>query len=200
MSLLYPFQCLSLSAFLDPITVRNTYALLDPGNSIHDSVDQVNPYVQLASVINPITAQRDFVNLRLGGNTSALSDPRYALLPANESQHSPIPPGEKTKELEEKVLSRLPYIVLGVAVLLALVTGCCIWQCCCRGKGKCCRRKTRQLPSNDPRVFAAGTGDVSYVPLESRSINDNHSTYSLQEDYGKSGHGFGGHGQHDYKP
>ena len=181
----------------DSIIVRNTYTLLNGGNSIGDSVDQVDPYVQLASIIDPIAAKQDFINIRLGGNTSALSDPIYALLPANESQHSPIPPGEKTKELEEKVLSRLPYILLGAVILLALITGCCIWQCCCRGKNRrCCRRKAKNLPSNDPRVFVPGTGNISYVPLENRSMKDDSSAYSVpayQGEYGKGGKGFTEH-------
>ncbi|KAF8798904.1 acid protease [Phlegmacium glaucopus] len=183
--------------------LRNAYILLDAGNAVDDSVDQVSPYVQLASVIDPIAAQKDFVNIRLGGNASALSDPRFALLPTNESQHSPIPPGETTKHLEEKVLSRLPYIVLGAVILLALITGCCIWQCCCRGRGKCCRccgRRARNLPSNNPKVFAAGSGDTSYVPLENRSINEDYSKHPLpayhQGNYGNGGQGFIG----QYKP
>ena len=185
---------------IDSILVRNTYTLLNGGNSIDDSVDQVNPYVQLASIIDPIAAKQDFINIRLGGNSSALSDPKYALLPANESQHSPLLPGEKTKELEEEILSRLPYILLGVAILVALITGFCIWRCCCRGKKNrkcccCCGRKGKNLPRNDPRVFAPGTGNVSYVPLESRSMKDDASTYSLpayQDEYGKGGKGVSG--------
>jgi hypothetical protein len=186
---------------IDSIIVRNTYTLLNGGNRIDDSVDQVDPYVQLASIINPITAKQDFINLRLGGNSSALSDPKYALLPANESQHSPVPPGEKTKQLEEEVLSRLPYIVLGAVILLALISGCCIWQCCCRGKKNrkcccCCRRKPKNLPSNDPRVFAPGTGNISYVPLENRSMKDDSSAFSVpayEGEYGKGGKGFTEH-------
>ena len=175
------------------MTVRNTYALLDVGNTVDDSVDQVDPYIQLLSVIDPIAAQQDFVKIRLGGNTSALSDPKYALLPANESQHSPIPPGEKTEELEEKVLSHLPYIVVGALILLALIIGCCVWRCCCRkgrGGGGCCRRKA---PGKGPIKF--GAGDASYVQLENRSMRDNHSAYSLtpyQEHYGNGGKGFAG--------
>jgi len=172
--------------------LRNTYTLLDAGNGIGDSVDQVDPYVQLASIIDPVAAQQDFVNIRLGGNTSALSDPKYALLPANESQHSPIPPGEKTKELEEKVLSHLPYILLGAVIILALITGCCIWRCCCRGNRSCCRRKPKNLPSNDPRLFLPGTGNVSYVPLENRSMKDDSSTHSVPAytGYGQGGKGY----------
>jgi len=177
--------------------LRNTYTLLNGGNSIDDSVDQVNPYVQLASIINPIAAKQDFINIRLGGNASALSDPKYAILPANETQHSPIPPGEKTKQLEEKLLSHLPYILLGVVILLTLIAGCCIWRCCCRGKNrKCCRRRAKNLPSNDPRVFVPGTGNVSYVPLENRSMKDDASAYSVpayQGEYGKGGKGFTEH-------
>lgn len=196
----YPVFCnaQASSTSLGSITVRNTYTLLDAGIAIDNSIDQVDPYVQLASIIDPVAAQKDFVNIRLGGNTSALSDPKFALLPANQSQHSPIPPGEKTKHLEEKILSRLPYIILGALILLALVTGCCIWQCCCKGRGKCGRRKAKDLPSNDPRVFVTGTEDVSYVPLENRSFKENHSTYSLPA-YHQGNYGNGAQGQHDYK-
>lgn len=189
----------------DSTTVRNTYTLLDAGDTVDDSVDRIGPYIQLASIIDPVAAQQDFVNIRLNGNASALSDPAYALLPSNETQHSPIPPGEKTKELEEKVLSRLPYIVLGAAVLLALITACCIWHCCCRrkGRGGCCRRKAKNLASNDPRGFVAGTGDVTYVPLALRP--DNQSVHSLPPYHGKDqfmysgNYGSGGSGYDDYK-
>jgi hypothetical protein len=179
------------------ITVRNTYTLLDGGSSIGDTVDKVDPYLQLASIIDPAAAKQDFINIRLAGNASALSDPKFALLPANETKHSPIPPGEKTKQLEEKVLSRLPYILLGTLVILALITGFTIWRCCCRGKDrKCCRRKPKNLPSNDPRVFVPGTGNVSYVPLKSRSMKDDSSVLSVpayQREYGKGGKGFTEH-------
>ena len=182
---------------LGSIIVRNTYTLLDGGSSIDDSVDQVDPFVQLASITDPTAAKQDFIKLRLGGNASALSDPKYALLPANETQHSPVLSGEKTKELEEKVLSRLPYILLGSVIFLALITGFCIWRCCCRGKDrKCCKRKPKNLPSNDPRVFIPGTGNISYVPLENRSMKDESSAFSVpayQGEYGKGGKGFTEH-------
>jgi len=154
--------------------LRNTYTLLDAGNAVDDSVDQVAPFIQLASIIDPVAARQDFINIRLNGNASALSDPSFVLLPANETQHSPIPPGEKTKELEEKVLSRLPYIILGAAVLLALITACCIWHCCCRrgGRGGCCRRKPKNVP-------IAGTG-ASYLPLGDRHLH--HDNRSIMHD------------------
>jgi hypothetical protein len=195
-SIFCPVDFNAPSSSLDAIIVRNTYTLLNGGRSIDDSVDQVDPYVQLASIIDPIAAKQDFINIRLGGNASALSDSRFALLPANESQHSPIPPGEKTKELEEKVLSRLPYILLGSVILLALIIGFCIWRCCCRGKNrKCCRRNAKQLPGNDPRIFVPGTGDVSYVALTNRSKDDSSSAFSvpayqLEGKYGEGGKGF----------
>ena len=196
-SRLLPYWFNTPGSPLDSIIVRNTYTLLDGGNSIGDSVDQVDPYLQLASITDPTAAKQDFIKIRLGGNASALSDPKYALLPANETQHSPILPGEKTKELEEKVLSRLPYILLGSVIILALISGFCIWRCCCRGKDrKCCRRKPKNLPSNDPRVFIPGTGNVSYVPLESRSMKDDSSAFSVpayQGEYGKGGKGFTEH-------
>jgi len=192
--LFYRFQCFGL---INIIIVRNTYTLLNAGNSIKDAVDQDDAYVQLASIIDPIAAKQDFIKIRLGGNASALLDPKYAILPANQTQHSPIPPGEKTKQLEEKILSRLPYIILGVVVLLALITGFCIWRCCCRGKDrKCCRRKAKELPSDDPRVFIPGTGEVSYVPLGNRSMKDDSSAYSVpayQGEYGKGGKGYAEH-------
>ena len=197
MSHLLPyFDFNALSSSFASITVRNTYTLLNGGSSIDDSVDQVDPYVQLASIIDPIAAKQDFINIRLGGNSSLLSDPKYALLPLNESQHSPIPPGEKTKQLEEKVISRLPYILLGTVVFIALITGFIIWRCCCRGGNRCCRRKAKILPSNDVRAFVPGTGRVSYVPLGDRSMKDDASAYSVpayQGEYGKGGKGFTEH-------
>lgn len=197
MSRLLPYWFHAPVSSLDSIIVRNTYTLLDGGSSISDSVDQVDPYVQLASIIDPTAAKQDFIKIRLGGNASALSDPKYALLPANQSQHSPLLPGEKTKELEERVLSHLPYILLGSVIVIALISGCCIWRFCCRGKDRrCCRRKPKNLPSNDPRVFVPGTGNISYVPLKNRPMKDDSSAFSVpayQEEYGKGGKGFTEH-------
>jgi hypothetical protein len=50
-------------------------------------------------------------------------------------QHSPVSEEEKKKKYQEMILSRWPYIFVGCLVFVCLITGYCIWRCCCR-KGR----------------------------------------------------------------
>lgn len=115
-------------------TVRNTYTLLDYGNFIDEaSSDRDDPFVQLLSVTDVNQAHADFVKVRLNG-VDTTNDPSKALLPASQGQTSPESAAEKKAHLEEKILSRWPYILLGCFVFVALIIGLIVWRCCCRRK------------------------------------------------------------------
>ena len=86
-------------------------------------------------------AHNDFVNVRLNGQDTT-SDPQWDLLPASEGQHSPESAAEKKAQLEEKILSRWPYIFVGAFILFCLIVGLIIWKCCC--KRRCAERKKRK--------------------------------------------------------
>ncbi len=97
-------------------SVRNAYMLLDFGDWIGESTDQAHPYIQLASIVDPVAAQQDFVQVRLGGNNT-ISSSQWALLPTSEMQHSPVSAEEKKKAYQELILSRWPYIFVGLSAL-----------------------------------------------------------------------------------
>jgi hypothetical protein len=116
--------------------VRNAYTLLDFGDWIDDkSTDTGPPYIQLASITDSVQAQNDFIKMRLSG-TNTLSDSKWALLPVDQMQHSPVSEEEKNKQYQEMILSRWPYILAGCLLFLFLVIGLCVWRCCCRKGAK----------------------------------------------------------------
>jgi len=86
-------------------------------------------------VTNSTTAHSDFVKVRLGG-VDTTGDPKYALLPADQMQHSPVSEEEKKKKYQEMILSRWPYILLGCLAFILCLTGYCVWRCCCRKNRK----------------------------------------------------------------
>lgn len=142
--------------------VRNAYTLLDFGDWISDkSTDTGTPFIQLASITNSAQAQNDFVQIRFGGNNS-LSDPKWALLPANQMQHSPVSAEEKKKKYQEMILSRWPYILVGCLVFILLIIGLCIWRCCCRKGAK----KTARANKAKSGMFTGEAASTSYVPLQ----------------------------------
>jgi hypothetical protein len=115
--------------------LRNAYTLLNFGNWIDvSSGTQDHPFIQLASITDVNQAHADFVNVRLGGKDTT-GDAQYQLLPADQMQHSPVSEEEKKKKYQEMVLSRWPYIFVGCLVFVLLITGYCVWRCCCR-KGR----------------------------------------------------------------
>ncbi|KAF8195465.1 aspartic peptidase A1 [Pholiota molesta] len=172
--------------------LRNAYMLLDFGDWIGESSDTEHPYIQLASFVNIAAARQDFVNVRLGGNDTISTDPRWALLPANQTQHSPVSEEEKKKKYQEMILSRWPYIFVGCLAFVLLTVGFVVWKCCCRRKQKNAKKNLEM------DAAALGTGydrkkkggffskikgkRESYVPLETpnRSMadfnNNNNST------------------------
>jgi hypothetical protein len=130
----------SLILLLFPLRriVRNFYTLFDYGNFIEDtSNDRGDPYVQLLSLTNPITARADFVQARLNGVDTTNSSSE-TLLPASQESHSPISAAEKKQHLEGLVARHWPYIFVGCLAFVLCVTGCCIYACCCskRRKGR----------------------------------------------------------------
>ena len=189
---------------INKITVRNTYTLLNFGDWIGTNGTQDHPFIQLASVTNVAAARNDFIQVRLGGNDT-ISDPKWALLPASQMQHSPISAEEKKKAYEEKILSRWPYILFGCLVFVLILLGLCVWRCCCRrGKKEGMGAKRGFFSRKRGGVFAANQKRSSYVPLS--TPNRSASPYppqtagafgqshgNLHEDYGHGGHGFSGH-------
>ncbi|KAG6887509.1 hypothetical protein C0995_014741 [Termitomyces sp. Mi166 len=164
--------------------LRNTYTLLDFG-SWADGAGGENPYIQLSSVTNSVQARQDFVTTRLGG-TDTINDPKWALLPASQMQHSPISAEEKKKEYEEKILSRWPYILVGCLVGLLLIVGCCIWRFCCSAKAKARRAKKNKKASH---LFATEPESTAYLPLESPyGAGDSQSQLSLNNQHHGASH------------
>jgi len=141
--------------------LRNAYALFDFGDWISDTTnDQGDPYIQLLSTTNPAQAHADFVKVRLGG-VDTTGSAQWALLPANETQHSPVSAEEKKEKYEEMILSRWPYIFVGCLVFVILLLGLFVWRCCCRRGGRWSRRKKAYLPSGGKEGASA-----SYLPLQ----------------------------------
>ena len=115
--------------------VRNTYTLIDLGNFVEGSSKGTHSgYIQLLPLTTPSTAQTDFINVRLGGDTAAFSSTQYTLLPKSEGKSSPVSSAEKKAILAEKVLGRWPYILVGCLVGTVAVVGYVCWRCCCKRK------------------------------------------------------------------
>ena len=136
----------------DICPVRNSYTLIDLGNFVEGSSrDDVSGFIQMLPLTNVQTAHDDFVKVRLNGQDTT-SDPKWDLLPASEGQSSPESAAEKKAHLEEKILSRWPYILVGSLLGFILITGLIIWKCCC--KRRCAERKKAKAAA------AAGAGGV----------------------------------------
>jgi hypothetical protein len=147
-SLLGEYDIILGMAFL-----RNTYTLLDYGDFLTSSGSSTGPpFVQLLSLTNPTLAKAEFVAARLGGVDTTAS-PQKALLAPDAGQKSPIPPGERKKILEARVLSHWPYIFFGVFVLTLAAIGTCVYRCC--------RARRRRL-----RERAQGGGGGAALELE----------------------------------
>ena len=119
--------------------VRNAYTLYNFGNWIKNSDKQDAPYIQMVPLTNPATARSDFVQIRLSGKDT-ISDPKWALLPADQGQKSPISDEEKKKRYQEMILSKWPYIFVGCLAFVGISVGFCVWKCCQRRRA----RKARQ--------------------------------------------------------
>ncbi|KAJ7143497.1 aspartic peptidase A1 [Mycena crocata] len=116
--------------------MRNAYTLMDFGDWVEGgSSDRGDPFIQLLPLTDATTAHSDFVKIRLAGVDTTNSS-QYALLPADQQQHSPVSDAEKKAKYEEMILSRWPYILLGCLVFVALIIGLIVWRCCCRRRVK----------------------------------------------------------------
>lgn len=122
--------------------LRNVYTLLDFGDWIKNSDNKEDAYMQMASVIDPVQARKDFVQVRLNGNDTIDTDSKWSLLPLDQMQHSPISADEKKKKYQEMILSRWPYIFTGCFVFVLLTVGFCVWKCCCKKRRQ--RNKERK--------------------------------------------------------
>ncbi|KAG9227430.1 hypothetical protein PTI98_010955 [Pleurotus ostreatus] len=162
--------------------LRNAYTLLDYGNWVKNTQDDVDPYIQMLPLTSTALAKADFIQMRLGGTDSTGED-KWSLLPQDQMQHSPVSEEEKKKKYQEAVLSQWPYILLGCLALVLLVTGCIVWHCCCR------KRKAKAKAAKAAKGgFGEGEGKPSsYLPLQ-----DQGSQVSLHSPYGAGGHGFPG--------
>jgi hypothetical protein len=157
--------------------VRSAYTLLNFGDWITDSSSQGTAYIQMTSLVNIASARNDFVQTRLGG-VDTISDSKWALLPADQMQHSPISADEKKKKYQEMILSRWPYILVGCLVFVVIVIGLIVWKCCCRRKKK---QSDIALGTGGKKgLFSGKKGRDSYVPLEAqnRSVADLNTPYT----------------------
>ncbi|KAJ7342319.1 hypothetical protein DFH08DRAFT_650400, partial [Mycena albidolilacea] len=101
--------------------LRNAYALMNFGDWVEDmSIDRGDPYIQLLPLTDAAAAHTDFVNIHLGG-VDTTGSTQYALLPADQQQHSPVSAEEKNKKYKEMILSRWPYILVGVGLIIGLI-------------------------------------------------------------------------------
>ncbi|PPR00432.1 hypothetical protein CVT24_004493 [Panaeolus cyanescens] len=137
--------------------LRNAYTLLDFGDWIKNSDNKEDAYMQMASIIDPVQARKDFVEVRLNGNDTIDSDPRWQLLPADQMQHSPISADEKKKRYQEMILSRWPYIFTGCLLFVLLTVGFCVWKCCCKKRRQ--RNKERKEAELAARMPTPGEID-----------------------------------------
>ncbi|KAF8903100.1 aspartic peptidase domain-containing protein [Gymnopilus junonius] len=151
--------------------LRSAYVLLNYGDWISGSSSQDSPYMQMVSTVDAVAARQDFINVRLSGNDT-ISTPRWTLLPANETQHSPISAEEKKKMYQEKILSHWPYIFIGCLAVVLISVGLCIWKCCC----KRCRHKKGDIDlegTSGKKGFSLfkkkEAKRESYVQLESKN-------------------------------
>ncbi|KAJ7274247.1 aspartic peptidase A1 [Mycena rebaudengoi] len=137
------------------------------------SNDRVEPYIQLLSTTDAGKAHAEFVKERLEGKDTS-GDAQWALLPADQQQHSPVSDAEKKAKYQEMILSRWPYILTGCLVFVALVVGLIIWKCCCR-RGKKNRRSGKS--------FVQQQQSQTYLPLQV-PVTPNHGQVNHGQGYG----------------
>lgn len=132
----------------------------------------------MSPLVDVAAARNDFIQARLAG-VDTISDSKWALLPADQMQHSPISPDEKKKKYQEMILSRWPYILVGCLVFVILVIGLIVWKCCCKRKRK---QTDMALGSGGKKSLFSGKNSArdSYVPLEAqnRSVADLNTPYT----------------------
>lgn len=109
--------------------MRNAYLYVNTGDFIDGSNITADPYLQLLSVTNDTAAaHQDFVQVRLGGNDTTISEGQLG-----NSSYKPSQSSMKKRPLS-KVVKIIIAIVGGAILVLGLFA--CIWCCCCRKRGK----------------------------------------------------------------
>jgi hypothetical protein len=122
--------------------LRSVYTLMDFGDFVAaNDTRKGDPYTQLLSLVHPGESHSDFVHARLGG-VDTTSNPRYALLPADQGKTSSLSaigfsssdanmPLHETLHEATHGLSRnliiIGCIIGGVVVLGLLI---CLLACC----------------------------------------------------------------------
>jgi len=180
--------------------LRNTYTLMNFGKWVNSNSNQ-DPFIQMLSVTNVQAAHNDFVQARLGGVDST-GDPKYALLPASQEQHSPVSAEEKKEEYQEMILSRWPYIFVGCLIFVILVVAFVIWRCCCRKRRLAKKKAAEQAKEvnlevmmgdrNASSVHMMSPGLKSYDEFPRHSYDTYGSTKHESFAHGYGG-GYGGH-------
>jgi len=110
--------------------LRNVYTLIDFGDFVDvNKTEKTPPFIQMMPLTLPDIAHSDFVTERLQG-IDTTSDPKYDLLPVNQTQRSPPRMDINTKQskvTKAKLAVKWVIIIvaiLGVLVLLGLVACC----------------------------------------------------------------------------
>ncbi|KDQ62634.1 hypothetical protein JAAARDRAFT_54556 [Jaapia argillacea MUCL 33604] len=174
-SLLGEYDMILGMAFL-----RNTYTLLNYGDFIESSTtSNADPYVQLLSMTDPTVAHADFVKVRMGGVDTS-GDAAHALLPPSEAKTSPETAEEKKQEMQEKILSRWPYIFVGCLAFVIICVGLCVWRCCCRRKKGAAGGKGEKGGLEEGMLGLSGRKRDSYRPLEDSSPSMHGHNVSMQ--------------------
>ncbi|KAG6856242.1 hypothetical protein H0H87_006175 [Tephrocybe sp. NHM501043] len=173
--------------------LRNAYTLLNFGTWANGASGE-HPFIQLSSVTDSAQARKDFITTRLGG-TDTISDPKWALLPADQMQKSPVSAEEKKKKYQELVLSRWPYILVGCLIAVLLIVGFCIWRCCCSAKAKA-RKAAKKRKSKVGQLFSTEPASTAYLPLEAPHKGGHSPGFSPGGQHGHSNSQFSLPSQH----
>ncbi|KAG6866190.1 hypothetical protein C0991_007740 [Blastosporella zonata] len=155
--------------------MRNAYTLFDFGTWADGSSGE-HPFIQLSSTTNSVQAKKDFISIRLGG-TDTTGDSKWALLPADQEQKSPVSAEEKKKLYQEMILSRWPYILVGCLVAVLLVVGFCVWRCCCSAKAKARKAAKNRKSKKVSKLFSTEPASTAYLPLEAPHKGEHSPAY-----------------------
>ncbi|RXW25329.1 hypothetical protein EST38_g510 [Candolleomyces aberdarensis] len=167
--------------------LRSAYTLYNFGSWIENGTDD-HPYIQMTSLVNPAVARAEFVQLRLAGQDTISTDPRWQILPADQLQKSPVSDEEKKKKYQEMVLSRWPYILLGCLAFTVLSIGFCIWKCCCGRNKKKWSEKSALSKGLVPGRFRGDSKNANHGATDIAERDRDTDLFSHRPDY-NSGEG-----------
>lgn len=138
--------------------------LFDFGDFIDNTTSTASPYVQLLSTTNPAKAHQDFVNARLGGNSTARNITHNSQdLSSSFTSSSPSSWWSSLSSTKKDIV-----IGLAAAVALMLVLAVSFYLCSRRGGGRAAAG-----------TGAMGFGGNSYKPLHEPAPNAAYETYAL---------------------